>query len=59
MFIEKVKKDRSYYENLYERKIIRNQKTYHEIFKNGNNEIEKKALNLIGYFTKMTDYNNS
>lgn len=56
--MEKFEKDKSYYENLYERKIIRNQKTYHEMFKNSTNENEKRVLNLIWYTTKMADYNN-
>lgn len=36
--MEKFEKDKFYYENLYERKIIRNQNTYHEMFKNSTNE---------------------
>lgn len=58
ILMEKFEKDRSYYENLYERRIIRNQKFYHEKFKKTNDENEKRALNLLWYFTKMNDYKN-
>lgn len=56
--MKKFERDLSYYENLYEQKMIRNQKSYYHKFNNSNDNNQKMALNLLWYFTKMSDYNN-
>lgn len=54
--MEKFLKDRSYYENLYERKMIKKQKSYHDRFDKSIDNKEKAMLNLISHVTKMSDY---
>lgn len=49
-------KDRSYYENLYERKMIENQKYYYDKFNNSNDNKEKWILSFLWCFIKMSDY---
>lgn len=54
--MEKFLKDRSYYENLYEKRMIRTQKSYHEKFNKSTDNLEKWVLNFAWLLYKMSDY---
>lgn len=54
--MEKFLKDRSYYENLYERKMIQKQKSYHEKFNKSTDNLEKWVLKFAWLLYKMSDY---